>query len=208
MLTYMKGNLMSTEIIVAIITSVGVIIAALIGLLPKVLNKQKNGQNNAISKEITGVYDVYYQYVSKERASKEFVYSHLTIKNSGKALFHNNISSQNMHPEYTYSGTWDMDQDIVYINLKNNVSKERVFMALKTSLGKHHRMIGIISALSTISSPVSLKVACFKVLSSPNDVDKEQLSKIFDQPNRNWKSNVLTLEEKEIALFFSDKMQV
>ena len=197
---------MSPEILAAIIGAVGVIIAAIIGLIP-VLIKQVRDKNNTNKKIFAGVYNVYYQYGSLERASDELVYSKLVLRENGIAEFHNNIASLKSNPEYTYKGVWDMDQDIIYANTKSTDSKERLNMILMTSLGEKNRMLGILAALSATASPVAVKFACFRAHSEPENFDVNVLISIFEQTNRNWKRNILMFEEREKTRFFSNDIK-
>ena len=118
--------------------------------------------------------------------------------------FFNNITSNKSDSEYIYSGKWETEQDIVYIHLRNENSKERINMILSTSLGEQSRMIGILSGLSPAATPTAVKIACFKSQSLLESIDIEKLAEIFEQQNRIWKNNVLICEEKEIMCFFSN----
>lgn len=152
-----------------------------------------------------GCYDLLYYSEIKAR-SKRIIKSKLVIEATGVATFYNNLKDDNVNAEYIYRGSCHITENIVYIFLNNSVSKERAVFYLIRSVGKLDRLIGLLIALSSNMIPVCIKVACFKEELFNKGINEDLLSDIITSCNTVWENNMLTIEESQKHLFFSDEM--
>lgn len=156
---------------------------------------------------LVGSYDVYYYSVLKSRKEKRLIYSKLIIEPNGNVAFYNNTKNDLRWTEYIYHGTCVIEENIIYIYLKNDYSNERAMMALMKSVGNLHRFLGLFTALSSNTAPVCIKVACFKQ-GLNKAIAKDLLERILCSSNHNWDDDVLIVEEEEKYLFFSEEIFV
>lgn len=152
-----------------------------------------------------GSYDLLYYSEIKAR-SKRIIKSKLVIEATGIATFYNNIKDDNVNAEYIYRGSCHITENIVYIFLNNSVSKERAILYLIRSVGKLDRLIGLLIALFSNMIPVCIKVACFKEELFNKGINEDLLSDIITSCNTVWENNMLTIEESQKHLFFSDEI--
>ena len=73
-------------------------------------------------------------------------------------------------------------------------------------MGKLDRLIGLLIALSSNMIPVCIKVACFKEELFNKGINEDLLSDIITSCNTVWENNMLTIEESQKHLFFSDEI--
>ncbi len=152
-----------------------------------------------------GKYDLLYYSEIKAR-SKRVITSKLTIEETGIATLYNNLRDDNTGAEYIYRGLCYITENVVYIFLNNSLSKERAILYLIKSVGKADRFIGLFTALSSNMIPVCIKVACFKEELINKGINMGLLSDIITSSNTVWENNMLTIEESQKHLFFSDEM--
>lgn len=160
---------------------------------------------NRIDSFLVGNYDVFYYTVLKSR-EKKLVSSKLIIDSSGKVAFYNNIKEGSNKPEYTYHGICIAEENVIYVYLKNDFSKEQAVMSLIRSVGNLQRFLGLFTALSSNTIPVCIKLACFDEHFCKDRLDLDLLYKILCSANTNWDNDVLIFEEEQKYLFFSEEI--
>ena len=126
----------------------------------------------------------------------------MIIESDGQVVFYNHVKKDISDAEYTYHGVCSIDENIVYIHLKNDFSNERATMFYIRSVGNANRFIGLFTALSSNIIPICIKIACFKENLYNSGINKELLKKILTSNNANWENNMLIIEEHEKHLFF------
>ena len=105
--------------------------------------------------------------------------------------------------EYQYHGVAIETESNIYLHLDNDISSERVFITLVKSAGNFGRYIGLLSALTPSMIPVCFKCVCVQ----PKDykkVNEKMLRFVLRHENREWTSDLLTLESSQINLFYSE----
>lgn len=152
---------------------------------------------------LVGSYDVYYYTVLKSR-EKKLILSKLIIDSSGRVVFYNNIKEDINKSEYTYHGFCIAEENVIYIYMKNDFSKEQAVMSLIRSVGNLQRFLGLFTALSSNTIPVCIKIACFEEQLGIKRINLDLLKKILCSANTNWDNNVLIIEEEQKYLFFSN----
>ena len=161
--------------------------------------------SEVIDDYLVGNYDVLYYSELKGR-EKRLIKSKLIINYDGTAVFYNNIKNDPIDSEYHYHGVCKIDENIVYIYLYNDFSKERATMYFIKSVGNLNRFIGLLIALSSTLIPVCIKITCFKEELCKKGINEELLKEIITSSNVNWNNNMLIIEEEQKHLFFSDDM--
>ena len=145
----------------------------------------------------------------KEDNGNDFVVSGLSIGNNNSATLYMNVMDSTRpftrdNAEYIYSGMVRLAGNIVFMNLIDEDHQEQVNISLKAFKGKE-RYIGITTGLSTGYQPVAFKCACLsKTLLSK--IDFQKLKEVLSQHNREWGDNLMILEERDIDLFFSNRI--
>lgn len=158
-----------------------------------------------------GEYDVIY-YSELLNRQKKVIKSKLVIDNRGQAVLYNNIGddiqevTNNINCEYKYHGQCDIYENIIYVYLKNDVSNEKAIMYLIKLVGEANRYIGLFTAMTSNMIPVCLKIACFKEKLYKNGINMELLKNILTSQNTNWENSLLTIEDREKYIFFSDEI--
>jgi hypothetical protein len=156
-----------------------------------------------VDKNFTGEYHVLYYSALKGRENR-LIHSKLIIKNDGQVVFYNNIKTDIADAEYTYHGVCSIDENVLYIHLKNDFSNERATMYYIRSVGNLNRFIGLFIALSSNLIPICIKLACFKEELYKKGINQELFKDIITSTNINWENDMLIIEEHEKHLFFSD----
>lgn len=154
-----------------------------------------------------GNYDVIYCSELKDKDNK-FIRSKLIISHDGTAAFYNNTKKDITDAEYRYHGICKIDENIIYIYLYNDFSKERATIYFIRPVGNLNRFIGLFIALSSNLVPICIKIACFKEELFVNGINENLLKKIITSSNSYWGNNMLIIEEEQKHLFFSDEILI
>ncbi len=169
-------------------------------------------KNDDVEDIYVGRYNVIYYSELRECTEKQ-INSLIEIQKDGSVVFYNNIGDFTygstdgiIKSEYKYHGQCDIRENIIYLFLKNDVSNERAIMYLIKSVGKAERFIGLFMAMTSNMVPVCLKIACFKDELYKRGINYKLLNDILTSQNINWKNNMLTIEDKEKYLFYSDEI--
>lgn len=155
---------------------------------------------------LVGNYDIFYYSALKSR-KKRLIRSKLIIDLFGGVAFYNNIDQNLSHSEYTYHGVCVAEENIVYVYLKNDYSEERAVMSLVKSVGNLQRYLGLFTALSSNSIPISIKIACIKEGLIKDGINVSLLENILCTSNTCWDDSILVIEEEQKYLFFSDEIK-
>lgn len=153
-----------------------------------------------------GKYDVLYFSEIKQR-DKRIIRSKLIVEQRGIATLYNNIKTDISEAEYIYHGTSIITENVIYIFLKNDFSKERATIYLARSVGNSNRFIGLFTALSSNMTPVCVKIACFSEELFKKGINENLLKDIITSSNTVWENNMLVIEEIQKHMFFSDEIK-
>ena len=122
----------------------------------------------------------------------------------GQVFLKNNVDGRfSPMPEYTYSGIYSIENDILYFFLNNDNSKEKAILQLIKSVGLN-RFIGLFSALTSSGIPVCVKVACFKNDQNVSKINYKTLQKCLTKNNIINSESSYIIEDDIKNLFFSD----
>ena len=100
-----------------------------------------NNVSLARSKQIKGIYNIYYYSLPHKR----YIYSSVSLKIINDALIatlKNDIDEYG-RPLYTYSGKYEMFDDFLYIELKSDTDNEKLFLMIKLLPGRLNISMGI-----------------------------------------------------------------
>lgn len=158
---------------------------------------------NISSTYYCGEYDVIYYSELKKRESR-MIRSKLIINSDAKAFFYNNVKNTFSDAEYIYQGMCEVQENIIYVSLKNNFSDERVIMYLIKPVGNLNRFLGLLTGLSSNSIPICIKIACFKHELFEQGINLKTIEDILMSDNIIWKNNMMTIEENQKYIFYSD----
>lgn len=158
---------------------------------------------NVTEKYYCGEYDILYYSFLKGKGYK-MIKSKLFISSDGTVELYNSIKNDISDAEYVYHGVCEIQENIIYVYLKNDFSNERAIMYLIKPVGNLNRLIGLFSALSPNSVPVCIKIACFKHDLFIKGINVKILKSILTSDNVNWKNGMMIIEENQKHLFYSD----
>lgn len=153
-----------------------------------------------------GKYDVLY-YSEIIQRDRKMIRSKLIVEQNGTITLYNNIKADILEAEYIYHGISIITENVIYIFLKNDFSKERATLYLIRSVGNLNRFIGLFTALSSNMTPVCVKIACFSEELLKNGINENLLKDIITSSNAVWENNMLVIEETQKHVFFSDKIK-
>ena len=144
-----------------------------------------------------------------EAPENDFVISGLSIEEDNHATLYMNVmnSAKPFTPdnaEYVYTGDVHLTGNVIFMNLTDKERQEQVNISLRAFRGKD-RFIGILTGLSTGYQPVAFKCACLNqaLLSK---IDLQKLKEVLSHHNREWGDNLMILEERDIDLFYSNRI--
>lgn len=163
-------------------------------------------QERKIDDELIGNYQLIY-YTEFKLDEKKKVQSCLKLMENGKAILYNNQRNDFEEAEYVYRGVCDEKTNVIYFYLKNDFSEEQVVLSLMRSVGNSNRFLGLLTGLSANMVPVAIKIAMFKENAfRGREINEKLLKQIITSSNSTWENNMLTFEEREKQLFYSDRL--
>ena len=156
--------------------------------------------------ELVGSYRIVY-YTEFKLEEKRKIQSRLEVKRSGETILYNNQKENSDEAEYIYQGICDENANIIYFYLKNNFSEEQIMLSVMCSAGNDNRYLGLLTGLSANMVPVSIKIAVFKEeMFNDKKINENLLKQIITSSNSMWDNNMVTFEEKEKQLFYSERI--
>ena len=157
-------------------------------------------------------------YPSHETTSenrREWIFSALSIGENNTVKLRVNIpdlsklsESKNSIPcEYEYNGKLKPTGKHLFISLFDDAQQENINITLFHRYPDNSRFLGIMTGLSPSGQPAAFKCACIG-RSVVSRINFQILKELLCSQNRDWRNTLMILEQRDINLFFSERIYV